>query len=141
MTKDNVALIRSVYEGFAKGDMPSVLGAMAPTIVWNEAENFVYADGNPYMGPDAILKGVFARLGGEWTGFSARADELLDAGETVVALGRYGGVNKKAGARLSAQFAHVWRIKDGKARIPAVHGHLAGRARGRALGDDPRPLR
>jgi len=39
---------------------------MSPDIQWNEAENFVYADGNPYVGPDAVVNGVFARLGAEW---------------------------------------------------------------------------
>ena len=115
MSKDNLALIRGVYAAFAKGDIPSVLAAMSPEIVWNEAKNFVYADENPYQGPDAVLKGVFARLGGEWDGFSAKAGEILDAGDAVIALGRYGGAHKKTGSRLDAQFAHVWRVKDGKA--------------------------
>jgi ketosteroid isomerase-like protein len=32
----------------------------------------------------------------------------------VVALGRYGGANKATGKALDAQFAHVWRVKNGK---------------------------
>lgn len=115
MSKENLALVRGVYAAFAKGDIPSVLAAMSPKMEWREAENFIYADGNPYKGPDAVLKGVFARLGGEWNGFSATAEEILDAGDAVIALGRYGGVNKKTGARLNAQFAHVWRVGNGKA--------------------------
>jgi len=47
---------------FATGDMPTVLGLMHPKIEWKKAENNSLADGNPYIGPDAILKGVFARL-------------------------------------------------------------------------------
>jgi hypothetical protein len=47
---------------FATGDTPTVLGLMHPKIEWNEAESNSLADGNPYIGPDAILKGVFARL-------------------------------------------------------------------------------
>jgi hypothetical protein len=31
---------------------------MHPDIVWNEAESNSQADGNPYIGPDAILNGV-----------------------------------------------------------------------------------
>ncbi len=110
----NVEIVRSVYAAFAKGDIPTVLAAMAPDIVWNEAENFPYADGNPYVGPDAVLAGVFARLGGEWNGFSAIPDEIIDGGDTVVALGRYGGAPKATGKSINAQFAHVWRLKGGK---------------------------
>jgi len=115
MSETNVALVRSIYDGFAAGDVGAVLGAMSPDIVWNEAENFLYADGNPYVGPQAIAEGVFARCIGEWDGFAASVDEILDAGDTIVALGRYHGASKATGIAMNAQFAHVWRIADGKA--------------------------
>ncbi|MGZ8997714.1 MAG: nuclear transport factor 2 family protein, partial [Allosphingosinicella sp.] len=83
-------------------------------IVWNEAESFLYADGNPYHGPEAVLNGVFARCIGEWDGFTVKVDEILDAGDTVVALGRYTGTCKATGKSMSAQLAHVWRVTDGK---------------------------
>lgn len=87
----NADLVRGVYESFAAGDVDAVLGAMSPDIVWTEAENFPYADGNPYVGPQAVLEGVFARCNGEWDGFGVEVEEILDAGDTVVALGRYVG--------------------------------------------------
>ena len=110
----NVNLVRRVYDAFAKGDVAGVLGGMDAGIVWNEAENFPYADGNPYVGPEAVANGVFARCGSEWDGFSATPDELIDAGDTVIALGRYGGVYKATGKAIHLQFAHVWRVKNGK---------------------------
>jgi uncharacterized protein len=115
MSHENLALIRGIYDAFAAGDVPGVLGAMSPDIVWNEAESFLYADGNPYHGPEAVLNGVFARCIGEWDGFAAIAEEFLDAGDTVVVLGRYRGANKETGRPLDAQLAHIWRVKDGKA--------------------------
>jgi ketosteroid isomerase-like protein len=115
MSRENVELVRAIYEAFAAGDVPGVIGRMAPDIVWNEAENFPYADRNPYEGPDAIVTGVFARLGGEWDGFAAVPDEYLDAGDTVVVLGRYHGTYKATGKAIDAQLVHVWRVKDGKA--------------------------
>ena len=115
MSQENVALIRSIYEAFAAGDVPGVLGAMRADMEWNEAEGFAYADGNPYVGPQAILEGVFARLAGEWDGFAAVAEEMLDAGDTVVVLGRYRGTYKATGRALDAQMAHIWRVADGKA--------------------------
>ncbi|MBL8559375.1 MAG: nuclear transport factor 2 family protein [Hyphomonadaceae bacterium] len=114
MSAENVAIIRKLYDAFAVGDVPGVLGAMSPSIVWNEAENFPYADGNPYVGPEAVANGVFMRCGTEWDGFTVTIDEILDAGETILALGRYSGVYKTTGKAMNAQLAHVWRIKDGK---------------------------
>ncbi len=110
----NSKTIEAFYAAMGRGDIPFVLGALDPHIVWHEAENFVYADKSPYIGVDALLAGLFARLGGEWDGFSAVPQEIVDGGETVVALGRYGGVYKATGAKVDAQFVHVFRFKDGK---------------------------
>ena len=115
MSQENVALIRGIYDGFAAGNVAAVLGAMSPDIVWNEAENFPYADGNPYVGPQAVAEGVFARCIGEWDGFAVSVEEILDAGDTIVALGRYGGSCKATGKAMNPQLAHVWRVADGKA--------------------------
>ena len=115
MSQENVALVQGIYAALKAGDMPGAVGRMSPEIVWNEAENFPYADGNPYRGPEAILTGVFARLGTEWEGFAAIPGEFLDAGDTVVVLGRYRGTYQATGRGLDAQLVHVWRVEDGKA--------------------------
>ena len=115
MSQENVALVRGIYDSFAAGDVPAVLGAMRPDMVWNEADNFPLADRNPYVGPDAIVQGVFVRLAEQWDGFAAEVDELLDAGDTVVALGHYVGTCRATGQPIRAQLAHVWRLEDGKA--------------------------
>ena len=106
--------VEAFYAAMGRGDVPFIIGALDPQIVWNEAENFVYADHNPYVGVDVVLSGLFARLAGEWDGFSAVPKEIVDGGETVVALGRYGGVYKATGGKVDAQFVHVFRFKDGK---------------------------
>lgn len=110
----NVDVIRGVYDAFAEGDVPAVVSAMAPDVEWNEAENFPYADGNPYVGPDAVVEGVFARLGRDWDFWSLAIEEVLDAGDNVVVLGRYQSRHSETGSDLDAQFAHVWWLEDGK---------------------------
>ena len=114
MSRQDVALIRNLYEAFAKGDVPAVLAAMSPDIVWNEAENYPYADGNPYRGPEAILAGVFARIGSEWDGFAAVPEEYIDGGDAIVVLGRYRGTYRASGRSMDAQMVHVWRLADGR---------------------------
>ena len=109
----NLNSIKSVYEAFAKGDIFTVLGALSPDIAWTEAEGFPY--GGTYHGPKAVLEGVFMRLGTEWEGFAAVPDEFIDAGDTVVVLGKYSGKYKASGKSFQAPFAHVWRMREGKA--------------------------
>lgn len=114
MSSSQVELIRSMYTAFAVGDIPRVLGTLSPKVEWNEAENFPYSDGNPYIGPEAVLTGVFARCAGEWDGFAVVPEEFLDAGDTVVVLGRYRGTYKATGRPQNTQMVHVWRVAGGK---------------------------
>jgi ketosteroid isomerase-like protein len=109
----NIDSIKQVYQAFAEGDVPTVLGALSPEIDWTEAEGFPYA--GTYHGPRAVLEGVFMRLGSEWNGFAAIPDEFIDGGDTVVVLGKYSGTYKKTGKSFQANFAHVWKMQDGKA--------------------------
>ncbi len=113
MSNQNLDSVRGVYEAFAKGDIPSVLGFLSSDVVWVEAEGFPY--GGTYHGPDAVLAGVFMRLGSEWEGFAAVPHEFIDGGDTVVALGKYSGTYKATGKSFQADFAHVWKIQGGKA--------------------------
>lgn len=81
----NLNSVRAAYDAFAKGDVPAVLGFLNPDVKWTEAEGFPY--GGTYVGPEAVLEGVFMRLGTEWEGFAAVPDEFIDGGDAVVALG------------------------------------------------------
>jgi hypothetical protein len=116
MNSDHVSLVKQVYDAFAKGDVSAVLATFDPQIDWREAEGFAYADGNPYIGPEAVLQGVFGRLMSEWNGFTVTPREFLATTDGVVALGRYTATNKATGRALDAQFAHIWRVQNGKLR-------------------------
>lgn len=109
----NSETIRTLYAAFARGDVPAVLAGLAADVKWTEAEGFPY--GGTYTGPDAVLQNVFMRLGTEWDGFAAVPHEIVAEGETVVALGEYSGTYKATGKRFSAPFAHVWKLRGGKA--------------------------
>ena len=109
----NIDSVKQIYQGFAEGDIPTVLGLLNSEIDWTEAEGFPYA--GTYHGPRAVLEGVFMRLGSEWNGFAAVPDEFIDGGDTVVVLGKYSGTYKRTGKSFQADFAHVWKMRDGKA--------------------------
>jgi len=111
----NIGIVDGVYKAFSAGDIPTVLAALDSTVVWNEAEGNAYADGNPYIGPDAVLKGVFQRVGAEHEYFKLANIELHDmSNNQVLATLRYQGKLKKNGATFDAQVAHLWTLKDGK---------------------------
>ena len=113
---DNVALAKSMYEAFGRGDIPTVLGTMSPDVRWSEAESNPYMpSGEPFVGPDAILEQLFMRLAADWNDFAARPKTFHGLGDSaVVAEGRYGGTHKTTGKSLDAQFCHVLEFSNGK---------------------------
>ena len=114
MSQENLEVIRGIYGSLSRGDVNAVLDQMHQQIEWREAENFIYADRNPYRSPQAVLEGVFMRLGTEWADFTVMPEEWLDAGNHVVVLGTYNGRHKETGNEIRAQFAHVWGITHGR---------------------------
>ena len=111
----NVAVVDGLYKSFSKGDIPNALAAMDTGIVWNEAEGFPYADQNPYVGPDAVLNGVFARIGEEWEYWNLTDIKLHEmSGNMVLSTLRYKAKHKATGKEIDSQTAHLWTLKDGK---------------------------
>ena len=115
MATDQSDSIRALYEAFGRGDVPFIISKLATDLVWLEAENFIYADRNPYHGPQAVLEGVFLRIGTEWEGFTVSPEEIIGSGDSVIARGRYRGTCKATGRKVDAQFVHAWKLRDGQA--------------------------
>ena len=129
MSQSNLDIIKGVYAAFASGDIPAVLGVMSPAIVWNEAENNLpLAQGNPYIGPQAVLEGVFIRLGEEFDGFAVVPERVIAEGDCVVMSGRYSATSKATGLPVNPQVVHVWTLKDGKAETFQQHADTLGMA-------------
>lgn len=110
----NGDVIRGLYEAFGRGDVPTVLGAFDPAIEWREADNFIYADRNPYIGPGAVAEGVFMRIVGDVDGFTVVPQRITAGDDTVVVEGRYRGTVKATGIHVDAQFVHAWQLAGGK---------------------------
>lgn len=110
----NVAVIDNLYKLFATGEIPKVLELMDAKVVWNEAEGNTYAEGNPYIGPEAVLNGVFARIGAEHEYFKVedvKLHNMLD--NKVLATLRY-DAKYKNGDAYNVQVAHLWTLENGK---------------------------
>lgn len=104
--------VNSLYQFFAKGDLPGVMGVLDPKVHWREADGYPYA--GVYIGPEAVQKGVFDRIIGEWSSYTTVPSEVVEQGETVIGLGTYTGTFKATGKTFSCPFAHVFRVRDGK---------------------------
>lgn len=113
MTKSSLEIVRGLYAAFANGDVPAFLAGLHPQIRWSEAEGFPLADRNPYVGKDAIVQGVFGRLGEFWRDFRVEVGEFAGGGDFVTMFGRYRAVGARSGRPLDAQVAHAWWLENG----------------------------
>ena len=120
---DTSRTVRDLYAAFARGDVPTVLGALAVDVSWNEAEGFPHGD--TYLGPDAVLRNVFMTLDAEWDEFTVTPREFVANADTVVALGEYSATYKATGKSFTAPFVHVWKIRDGKVAAFQQHTDTA----------------
>ena len=106
------ATLESFYAAMSTGDVPGAVELMDADVVWIESDGFVYS--GTYHGPDAVVAGVFARLGGDWDGFAAIPDYVVGDGERAVAIGTYSGTYKATGKAFSARYAHSITAREGK---------------------------
>lgn len=111
---ENKAIVEGLYQAFSIGDVPGVLSAMHPQIVWNEAEGNDYANGNPYIGPEAVLNGVFGPILADHEYFNLKDIEMHEMlhGKVLATL-RY-DAKYKNGKAYNAQVAHFWKVENGK---------------------------
>ncbi|MFD2727528.1 ester cyclase [Hyunsoonleella rubra] len=115
LNPNNVNTVRQLYNDFANGNIEAVGAVMDENLVWNEAENFPLADGNPYKGFKAVLDGVFSRIMSDWDYWKLSDLEFHEmTNYKVLATGRYEAKYKKNGAKMNLQMAHLWTLKDGK---------------------------
>lgn len=109
----NKAIIQELYQSFASGDIQAVTAVFADDIEWTESDGFPLA--GTYIGPQAVVEGVFMRLGEFSENWGVSVDRLIADGDTVVADGKYTWNNKSSGAPCEVRMAHVWTLADGKA--------------------------
>ena len=115
LNPSNIKIVQKLYADFAAGKIDDAAAVMDDNLVWNEAENFPYADGNPYKGFKAVLDGVFTRIMADWEYFHTTNLEFHEmTNDKILVTGRYEAKYKKNGAVMKLQMAHLWTLKDGK---------------------------
>ncbi|MBA2501007.1 MAG: nuclear transport factor 2 family protein [Chitinophagaceae bacterium] len=114
---ENLYTIKEMYHAVASGDFPAFLNGMDENIEWNQAENFPYADGNPYIGPGAVAGGVFDRIAADWDYWTLSDLEYHESNDKVFVTGRYNAKNKRTEKIIKAQFTHIWTLKNSKATL------------------------
>jgi len=103
--------VRCYYESLAPGRRAALFDLLDPHVVLEIPEGFP-GGGGTYVGIKAYLENFLYNLYGT---FDLENDptEFLDAGQSVVALGRFRGHAIATGVSFDLPFAHVWTVRGG----------------------------
>lgn len=112
--KTPISVINEFYSAFERGDAETALATLSSDIRWMEAEDFPYADQNPYLGIEQV-RSMFGRVIADWDDLAIHIHEILPIGEDkVIVEGRYAGKFRATGKVMDCQMAHIWTVKNGK---------------------------
>ena len=112
MSEENVEIVRRYFPAGNRSGVDGLAEFWHPDITWRAAEGAL-DDVGLMEGPDAIRD--YLRQWEETFGNSrAEVEELIDAGDQVVALVRAIARMKDSDAEIDLRFAIVFTIRDGK---------------------------
>jgi ketosteroid isomerase-like protein len=110
MSQENVEVVRSAYEAFARGDFETALELFHPDIEWHDPDR---PGGGTYHGHEGLIRNLEEWLEG-WEEFRLEPEEFLEAGDQVVVLVRQSGRGKGSGVEIEAPLAQTYRVHEGK---------------------------
>jgi len=114
----NAELVRTLYVALQTYDLADMFDRMSPRIRIQQDERLPW--GGAYRGYDGVRR-FLERL---VLSVDSRVDvaDLVEAGDTVVAIGRLRGQVRATGADFEAHLVHVWTVRQG--RLIGLDAHL-----------------
>ena len=105
-------IVRAMYEAYGAKDEARLRELIDADVEWNQCPGF--PGGARRRGIDDVLAGVLHGNAATWRDFGAPIDEIISAGDRVVAVGRYVGTHAETGRAMEALFTHAYRVADGR---------------------------
>jgi ketosteroid isomerase-like protein len=119
MSGENIAAVRAVYEEWAKGNFRAGVELYDPEILMVQHRGFPEA--GSYLGVDGVRRYMRVFLEA-WEEVSLSAEELVEAGDSVVVAVVHRGTGKGSGAEPNEfRYFHVWSFRGGRViRLDAI---------------------
>jgi hypothetical protein len=111
VAETDLDIIRASYAALNKGDMQSALDALHRDAVWRESPEL--PGGDEFEGRAAIEQFLEGFLE-QWDVFHQRVESTLRRGDRVLVMIDMTAVGRESGAEVSARYAHLWTMRDGR---------------------------
>jgi ketosteroid isomerase-like protein len=110
VSEHDIQAVRRIYTALTRWDVDELVADLTHDIEWSLPEPLPW--GGVHHGPDGVR--AFARIfrehvDGPW----ADPDDILEAGDRIVVLGRLRGTARASGNEFEVEFVHVWTLTDG----------------------------
>jgi len=111
MSQENVEVVRRCNRFWGELDFVQASELFDPEVVIDFSQNVF----NPgvYRGYEGLMRLVRA-VHEMWDTFKVETEEVIEAGETVVAAVRLSGTGGRSGVATGMRFFQVWTLRDGR---------------------------
>ena len=116
MSQENVEIVRQLYAWWAAGEADKAFKFYDPEIEWDSSATpwlMELGFAKFYRGHDGIREGFRAWLEA-WGSIEYRAEELIEAGDEVLAMVRVRAVGRSSGVEVNYETPQLWTFEDGK---------------------------
>jgi ketosteroid isomerase-like protein len=110
MSRENVEVVRRMWEAFLGEDPLRALSFCDPDIVWDGTN---LPDGRLARGFDAIVEHNL-RWAEMWDDWTMEAEQFIDAGDDQVVLVFRETGRSESGLRMNERHAELYTVRDGK---------------------------
>lgn len=119
MAETDLDTIRGSYVALNHGDVQGALDALHRDAVWRESPELPGSD--QFVGRAAIEQFLEGFLE-QWDVFHQQVESTLRKGERLLVNIHMTAVGRESGAEVSARYAHVWTMREGRGeRVDAFY--------------------
>jgi uncharacterized protein len=113
MSQENLEIVRSGYEAFARGDIEGVLEIMDPEVEWAPALAPLLGVG-PVRGKEALRRFLTEDIPSGFDDFESRPLSIEDLGDSVLVNTHFVGRGRASGVPVSLEAFSLITLRDGK---------------------------
>jgi ketosteroid isomerase-like protein len=106
----NVEHVRAAYAAYERAGVEALYPYLSPNVEWDMTKTAL--DSRVHRGHRGVRQ-FFGGLAKTWESFRFRYDEYIDAGDEILAIGRFFGCGLASGIEIEAPIVHIWTIRDG----------------------------